>query len=124
MIYTSYYAHSKKYLGFVNFLRLGISRAVFKGACDRHIMALAPGSKLLADYKDGKIDEKEYIKRYLEYLDELNKEGFLQNFVNFCNNRSSDIVLLCYEAPGKFCHRHLLANYLNEHFNTNIKELE
>ena len=124
MIYTSYYGNSKKYLGFVNFFRLGISYYVFEGACDRHIMGLAPTRRLLADYKDGKISEEEYTKEYIKYLDELKENGFLEKFVNYYNNHSMDVVLLCYEAPGKFCHRHLLANYLNQHFNTNIKELE
>lgn len=33
------------------------------------------------------------------------------------NNESDnhDVCLLCYETPEKFCHRHLVCNWLNDH---------
>ena len=27
---------------------------------------------------------------------------------------TEDIALVCYEKPGDFCHRHLVADWLNE----------
>ena len=29
------------------------------------------------------------------------------------NNKNFDIVLLCYEKPDEFCHRHLVAEWFN-----------
>ena len=31
---------------------------------------------------------------------------------------------MCYEKPGDFCHRHLLADFLNENLGLDIKEFE
>ena len=30
------------------------------------------------------------------------------------DNKDIDIALVCYEKPGDFCHRHLVADWLNE----------
>jgi uncharacterized protein (DUF488 family) len=32
--------------------------------------------------------------------------------------------MLCYEKPEDFCHRHILADFLNEKLNLDIKEYE
>lgn len=36
----------------------------------------------------------------------------------------SNAYLLCYETPEKFCHRHMLAAWLNFSINADIKEWE
>ena len=36
----------------------------------------------------------------------------------------SNAYLLCYEAPEKFCHRHMLAAWLNHRINAGVKEWE
>ena len=35
-----------------------------------------------------------------------------------------DIALLCFEKPSDFCHRHLVASWLNETMHLNIKEFQ
>lgn len=32
-------------------------------------------------------------------------------------------ILCCYEKPGEFCHRHLVAKWLNDHVGVTITEL-
>lgn len=56
-----------------------------------------------------------YIKRYndeiLYYLDP-------EEIYNDLKNK----VVLCYEKPEDFCHRHLVAEWLNKHLNVNVQE--
>ena len=33
-----------------------------------------------------------------------------------------DIVLLCYEKPGRFCHRHILAEWIKEKTGEEVEE--
>jgi len=69
------------------------------------IEALAPG-KLVSALKAGKISEDKYAAAYQEKLTALLEEGAFN---------WSDLdgwVLLCWEGPGKFCHRRLLAKFL------------
>ena len=120
MIYTSFYANYKAYS---DFYRIGISRKTPNNAADISLKFLAPDSSLLYDYKNGSIGEEEYARRYLSSLEELHNNGTLDIFVHYLINHSMDVVLLCYERPDKFCHRHLLADYLNKQYGLEIKEL-
>ena len=120
MIYTSYYSNRKNFKGF---LRIGISRTVPPKSCDLILKFLAPRSSTLFDYKKGKIGEEAYARRYLSSIKDVKDNGTLDILVNYLKNNSKDIVLLCYESPEKFCHRHILADYLNQEYNINIKEL-
>ena len=120
MIYTSYYANYKKYS---DFYKISISRSAPDHSYDLRLLDLAPSSQLLKDYKNGVANEEEYTRRYLSSLEDLKKRGYLDRFVNSLNNHTQDVVLLCYEKPDKFCHRHILADYLNRNYNMNISEL-
>lgn len=120
MIFTSYYANYKAYSGFYS---ISISRSAPKHSYDLRLLDLAPSSQLLKDYKSGIADKEEYTRRYLSSLESLKKRGYLDKFVNYLNNHIKDIVLLCYEKRGDFCHRHILADYLNRNYNMNISEL-
>ena len=120
MIYTSYYSNYKKYSGFY---RISISRKTPNDAADISLKFLAPDSSLLCGYKNGNIGEEEYARRYLSSLEELHDNGTLDKFAHYLINHSMDVVLLCYERPDKFCHRHLLADYLNKQYGLEIKEL-
>ena len=120
MIYTSYYGNRRKYDGFY---RISISRSAPEQSYDLRLLDLAPSSQLLQNYKNGITNEEEYTRRYLSSLETLKKRGYLDKFVNYLTNHTQDVVLLCYEKPDKFCHRHILANYLNQNYNMNIFEL-
>lgn len=102
MIYTSYYVNYKKYSGLY---RISISRKTPDNAADISLKFLAPDSSLLYDYKNGSIGEEGYARRYLSSLDELHNNGTLDKFIHYLINHPMDVVLLCYERPGKFCHR-------------------
>lgn len=107
MIYTSNYArkgHDKN------------SFAVSVGLKERnqHLIQLktvAPTWEIVNAYKDGSIDRFLYTKAYIELLEARNFDAhkFIEQFPD-----DEDYFLLCYEAPWEFCHRRLLAIYIED----------
>ena len=60
-----------------------------------------------------------FIERYYEtVLNELDPNVVIQDLQAF----GKDVVLLCYETPEKFCHRHIAAQWLNDKLSLNISE--
>lgn len=53
-----------------------------------------------------------YTKKYLESL-ERHKPEILEKCKTL-DEIGVDVVFLCWEAPGKFCHRHLFSSWLRE----------
>ena len=116
---TSYFANHKKYK---DYIRLSIAKFPPPNSYDFNIYFLAPSTYLLQSYKDGTISEEEYVKEYTQQLNDFSKD--IENFVNVLKNDFVDkkVVLLCYEKD-KFCHRHILAEYLNKPSNLDITEI-
>ncbi len=116
-MYTSYYA-SKLY-DFKKMNVIAISQSVpkyLKGKIETY-QQLAPSWGLISAHKNGLITTSRFNELYhTTVLDKLNPEKVYQSL-------GDDAVLLCWEAPGKFCHRHIVANWLNAHLNVNITEL-
>jgi len=56
-----------------------------------------------------------YIDKYYEtVLDKLNARGVVNELCSLAGD-SSNVFLLCYEKPKKFCHRHTVEYWLNIH---------
>lgn len=105
---TSYFA-SKLWQGKNT---VAISQGVPKSYKGRTYKALAP-SWALVKVKD----EAEYRRRYKEeVLSRLNPEQVLKDL-------GEDAVLLCWEKPGEFCHRQLVAEWLQETLGVAVTEL-
>lgn len=120
MIATSYYAKAARY---PDTFKIAISRSIpnwFKPNCQ--LTWLAPSWSMLSQYKLDH-NENKYTFKYLQMLADKNK--VLEYLVERMNvmERKQNVLLLCWETSGKFCHRHLLADYLNVRFGTNIVEL-
>lgn len=81
----------------------------------RQYKKLAPKIWFFKKYKkDG--NEKYYIKHYYkEVLDALNPYEVYQDL-------GEDAILLCWEPPGKFCHRHIVAEWLRDKIGIIIEE--
>ncbi len=100
MIYTSYFA---KYHG-----DNGLSIAVSQPKSTKpfpECRSLRPPYSLVQRYKEGKITSKEYELQYKKQI--LNRLHVAQ-FGKILQER----VLLCWETPDKFCHRHIVAKWL------------
>jgi uncharacterized protein YeaO (DUF488 family) len=109
MIYTGYFAKTKSYIdkGLVPIsIALKTPFDVFK------LKEFAPTWDILKEYKNTK-DEERYIERYnSEVLAKLN----ISTIINKINTIApkKDVILMCYEKPDSFCHRHLVAKWLRE----------
>lgn len=106
-IYTGYFAQLKKYEkdGLIPISIARVTPEWFNGA---ELKDLAPSFSLLKRYKNNTISEEDYRAEYLQQLDKVKCGKVLRQLTE------DDVVLLCYEKVGKFCHRHILAEYLSD----------
>ena len=118
MIYTGYFSKVKEYKS-SGYTVVSISRTE-PFPVDGKLTLLAPDEKILWGYKNGKIDEMEYTSLYLDQLDKVGIRNILLGIHSFGDN----VVLVCWESPEKFCHRHILADYINRNTKLNVKEYE
>ena len=118
-IYTSYFANLKNIPE--NSTVISIARSQPQGMNLPEFKAFAPSAELLFDYKQGKVSIEEYEARYLAQLKALpNLSEIEEHLAQYTKNQDKNLVFLCWEAPGKFCHRHLLAKFFAKF---NITEL-
>ena len=102
--------------------KVAISLTAPIGEYDSHAVKLAPTQDMLWYYKNSFISEAEYTRMYKEILDKLKSDGALSGFVEDFKEHDK-VLLVCYEGKYKFCHRHILSEYLNKHYGLNITEL-
>ena len=110
MIYTSYFANYRKFPPGARIMR--ISRYAHPRLNSIDLSILAPSAGLLREYKNKLVDEDEYTRKYLEELRQLDKEAVKRKLWQL-EEQYGDIVLCCYEKKGSFCHRHILADWLD-----------
>ena len=111
MIYTSYFAKLKSLPD--NIIPVSICGKApdwYKGLQYRK---LAPKHDFFIKWKENH-DNDYYIKCFEEQvLDKLNIHQVMFDLYETVTD-DYDIVLVCYEKPTDFCHRHLVANWLTE----------
>ncbi|MCY4128279.1 MAG: DUF488 domain-containing protein [Gammaproteobacteria bacterium] len=73
-----------------------------------HIPNLAPTKELFNDFRQGKIQWADYEPRFRDLMTTRKIESTLSK------EMVSDGCLLCSEDQPHFCHRRLVAEYLNE----------
>jgi hypothetical protein len=101
-MFTSYFAKNANHKNAVSIS--GKCPEWYKG---KEFKKLAPKFWFFAKYKADH-DEAFYTEQYKnEVLSMLNPNDILKEL-------GEDAVLLCYEKPGDFCHRHLVSQWLNE----------
>ena len=83
--------------------------------------ALAPNWRLWNDFKKKKISEEYFIREYKEMLGHLNSKHVLEH-LNLLTG-GVEPILMCSCAKTKFCHRHLVADWLEKERGIIIKEL-
>ena len=104
MIYTSYFARYRGENG------ISISRSQpMKGGQPYYpaTSQLNPPAWLLKEYKLENLSEEEFEQHYRRLvLQGLNPHAYARKL--------QGKVLLCWEKPGDFCHRHIVADWLKK----------
>lgn len=113
-IYTSNYARQAN-----NPLAIGISLTVPEWYTGDRRLDLAPTSDMVFSLKRDRrgYNQRKYVRDYIDVLHERNIKP--QELIDSLPDGS---ILLCYESPDDFCHRHLLANWVEEHTGFQILE--
>ena len=116
MIYTSYFAKIKE-LERNNIIPISICGKApdwYKGL---QYKKLAPKYGFFMEWKKNH-DNDYYIKHFRsEVLDQLKATDVildLSRLIYSFNIGENNIALICYEKPSDFCHRHLVAEWLNQ----------
>ena len=114
---TSYYF--SKHINPETMNLVGISQSIpkiLKGKI-RIYQPLYPPWSLINAYKKGNITESQYEAEYAAtVLKSLNPEKVYQELCY-------DAILLCWERPEEFCHRHLVSKWLSVNLRILIPEL-
>lgn len=124
MIYTSYFAKLKSLPDNVIPISIcGKAPDWYKGL---QYKKLAPKYDFFMKWKENH-DNDYYVKCFNEQvLDKLNAEQVVKELDNLLLNQTVTIdyngdpkevpriALICYEKPSDFCHRHLVADWLNK----------
>jgi len=91
---------------------VAISQGMPKWYKGREYKALAPSWELVMIK-----DTEEYTRRYRnEVLNRLDPKKVYKDL-------GDDAILLCWEKPGEFCHRRLVAEWLEETLGIEVPEL-
>lgn len=109
-IYTSYFSNFRNFPP--DFTPVSISRFPPKNWSGLTFMKLAPSPQLLEHVKSTG-DHMRYTQEFYTYLNKLNPTEIINELSKLTD--SDKVILLCYETPEKFCHRHLVSMWLNSH---------
>lgn len=122
MIYTSYFAKTKCLVE-AGIYPIGITQFPPRFFEEYpNIQGVAPTKSILFEYKANS-DINRYTQRYTEeVLVTLNPQAFVDYLFDLSGGK--DVALLCYEKPSDFCHRLLLADFLNQALGINIQEYD
>lgn len=109
-IYTTYFAKLKHLPQHI--IPIAICGGVpefYNGLCYKK---LAPKWSFFSKWKETN-DNDYYIQEFNKLvLNRLSADEVVKELLELSNNK--DVALVCYEKPDSFCHRHLVANWLNQ----------
>lgn len=113
MIYTSYFGKIKE-LEENNLIPIAICGGIPNEYRGKWYKKLAPSWSIFSEYKEFG-DSTRYTDRFFnEILSKRNPEIVYNDLYNLADG-TPNFVLVCYETPEKFCHRHLVAQWLTKH---------
>lgn len=124
-IYTSYFAKTNQLLnnGYSNLISIA-------GKCPDNFLndsrcsqyrKLAPKYVWWKEWHDNNLSNDWYIEKYYETV--LNVLDPNQVFLDLTKNNIENAILLCWEGENKFCHRHLVTEWLNNNLGIEVKEI-
>ena len=116
-MFTSYFANLKKVKYPVAICKY--PPAWYLGA---KFKQFAPKPELLLAYKNGEINEEGFAVNFKATV--LDKFDPVEIYERLTRYYTENATLLCYEKPGEFCHRRLVAAWLEKANNIIILELD
>lgn len=123
-IKTGYFARLNAYKS-AGYLPVSIAGYTPNGIECKSVHEFAPSKYLHESYKAGKINEREFEKQYKLGLAGVPVMDILFNLQGVALAQGNKgVVLLCWEGLNKFCHRHILADYVFSLTGMEIKEFE
>ena len=114
MLYTSNYARWGSHPNAIT-----ISKKAPDWFVGESLPQLAPTWELIYGYKDGTIPDFLYASEYKRLL---NKRKVDPNLLLELSVNDEPVFLLCYESPKDFCHRHILAEWVEDKIGLVIPE--
>jgi len=109
---TGYFAMMKRYSGLIP---VSIALYTPKAIKIREYPALCPSPYLLVNFKTGFCSQREYIDIFTSQLSKLDPHKVFEDL-------GENTVLLCYEKAGDFCHRRLVAVWLEKELGIEVNE--
>ena len=116
-IYTSYFANSKK-LTQAGIMVIGVALYPPRWFNGVSVWTVAPTPSILR--AKGQTREQYSVRYRNEVLSRVNPQQLMENLRNL--SQGHDVALCCFEKPGDFCHRHILAEWLSQNTGETIKE--
>lgn len=120
-LYTSYFARVKKLneMGFTNLVCVaGYAPHFYFEMGGRFYPDLAPRKTWWREWHDKGLGNDWYEQKYYEtVLSKLNPEEVVHDL-------GDNAVMLCYEKSGDFCHRHIIANWINSTLGIEVEEVK
>lgn len=115
MIWTSYFGAVRS-KNLPNDKLVSIARWSPRGYLGDQFIWLAPPAELLRSSKNGLISHEQYIRIY---IDQVLADLDINKVYNYLDGK----ILLCYERPEDFCHRHIVAAWF-ENSNLDCQEYD
>lgn len=112
-IYTGYYGNMKAYRG-MTCVAISLGMPKWMSPPLPNLRALNPKPWMLH------MEKEAYTEAYNRLLAELSPRKIVDYLEAFSEGRP--VVLLCYEKPGDFCHRGLVAQWLNRELGLGVQE--
>lgn len=118
-LYTSRWAN--KDLADLDVVLVGISRGIPRWPLSyryRLLRLLAPTRETFGKGTD------DFAEQYVARLEEIGLEKIVSDLARIGEkNRDRPLVLLCWEKPSEFCHRHVLGDWIQENVGVEVPEL-
>ena len=115
-IFTSYFGNSRKLKeAGVNVICVAIGKPRFIAGIPQ-MLNVCPTRYMVS----GPCSREEYLKLYDRILASQDANQVVEQIEMLSGGK--DVALCCYEKPGDFCHRHILAKWITENTGIEITE--
>lgn len=114
-IYTSYFGNSRKLnAAGIKIICVAIGRPRFIKA--PQMLNVCPTRYMVS----GPCSREEYLRLYDQILAKQDAHQVVNQIEML--SEGQDVALCCYEKPGDFCHRHILAKWITDNTGIEVKE--